>query len=224
MLTNVTMWNRCFAAVSMVVALASSDALGQTPTSGTTSAAPAKASSDALDAVKKANTDLYVLLKKTAPAGSEQEKKTTASINAVVRQLIDIDELGKRALVDHWQTLSTAQKTEFQSLLRSLLEENYVRGVRANVDYEVEYGGAQPSAAAADITIVATTIKAKRKGRPYSIKVDYSVIGSGKNLRVIDVATDGVGLITNYRAQFGKIIKKDGIDGLIAKMKKKQSK
>ena len=39
----------------------------------------------------------------------------------------------------------------------------------------------------------------------------------------MDVKTDGVGLVENYRTMFNKIIAKDGFDGLIAKMKKKQA-
>jgi ABC-type transporter MlaC component len=37
------------------------------------------------------------------------------------------------------------------------------------------------------------------------------------------VKTDGVGLVENYRTMFNKIMAKDGFDGLIAKMKKKQA-
>jgi len=45
----------------------------------------------------------------------------------------------------------------------------------------------------------------------------------GGKLRCFDVKTDGVGLVENYRAQFNKIIGKDGVPGLIAKMKKKRA-
>jgi ABC-type transporter MlaC component len=38
------------------------------------------------------------------------------------------------------------------------------------------------------------------------------------------VVTDGVGLVDNYRAQFNKIIAKDGMSGLIDRMRKKRAK
>ena len=58
-----------------------------------------------------------------------------------------------------------------------------------------------------------------------SIKVDYVLRkdAAGK-LRCFDVVTDKVSLVSNYRAQFTKIIKKDGFPALIAKMKKKLGK
>ena len=46
--------------------------------------------------------------------------------------------------------------------------------------------------------------------------------GPTGDVRAFDVRTDGVGLVENYRTMFNKIIAKDGFDGLIAKMKKKQ--
>jgi len=45
----------------------------------------------------------------------------------------------------------------------------------------------------------------------------------GDKLKAWDIKTDGVGLVDNYREQFNKIVEKDGFDGLIAKMKKKQA-
>ena len=71
--------------------------------------------------------------------------------------------------------------------------------------------------------VVTTKIKTKRHGRPYSIEVDYVLVKDGDKLRAWDVKTDGVGLVENYRTQFNKIIEKEGFDGLITRMKKKQS-
>lgn len=69
-----------------------------------------------------------------------------------------------------------------------------------------------------------TKVNTKRKGRPYSIAVDYVLVKDGDKLRAWDIKTDGVGLVENYRTQFNKIIAKDGFAGLMAKMKSKQSK
>jgi ABC-type transporter MlaC component len=38
------------------------------------------------------------------------------------------------------------------------------------------------------------------------------------------VVTDGVGLVENYRAQFNKIIARDGFGGLMDRMRKKRAK
>jgi phospholipid transport system substrate-binding protein len=172
-------------------------------------------------AVKKANDTIAALLAKKVEAGSEEEKALAAEVTSSVRGFLDIDELGKRAMADHWESLTEAQRTEFLSVLRGLIEDNYVKGLRANLEYKVEYKG---EAKQDDGTLlVKTVIKTKRRGRAYSIKVDYRLRKDGKTWRCYDVMTDGVGLVENYRAQFNKIVAKDGFDGLIAKMKKKRA-
>jgi phospholipid transport system substrate-binding protein len=171
-------------------------------------------------AVRGANDTIAKLLKTKVKVGSPEEKKAAEKVTESVRGFLDIDELAKRALVDHWGKITDAQKTEFLTLLRALIEDNYIKGLRANLEYQVAY---QSEAAGADKTIVVKTeITAKKRGRPIKIAVDYVLVDVGGKLKCFDVRTDGVGLVENYRAQFNKIIAKDGFDGLIAKMKKKR--
>ena len=138
-----------------------------------------------------------------------------------MRDFLDIDELGKRAMSDQWTKLTVAQQTEFLGTLRSLIEANYINGLRANLDYSVDYTG--ESVGKDGDTVVTTQINTKRHGHPYKIEVDYVVHDEGGKLKAWDVNTDGVGLVDNYRAMFNKIMSSDGFNGLIAKMKKKQS-
>ena len=172
-------------------------------------------------AVRSANDTIAKLLAKDVAAGSAEEKELAAKVTESVRSFLDVDALGERALADHWSTLSDAQKTEYLALLRGLIEDNYVKGLRANLEYKVVYKS--ESKKADGTRVVKTEIKTKRRGRAYTLKVDYVLVDVGGKLKAFDVKTDGVSLVDNYRAQFNKIIAKDGIDGLIAKMKKKRA-
>ncbi len=172
-------------------------------------------------AVKAANEKISGLLKQKPAAGSKDEKELAGKVTTSVRDFLDIDELGKRAMADQWTKLSKDQQTEFLSTLRALIEDNYVRGLRANLQYSVDYAG--ETADKDGNVIVTTTVNTKRKGRPFKIQIDYVLKKQGDKLKAWDVKTDGVGLVENYRAQFNKIIEKDGFAGLIAKMKKKQN-
>lgn len=182
--------------------------------------APAKAG-PGTQAVKQANETISGLLKQKAPAGSKQEKELAAKVTTSVRGFLDIDQLGKRAMVDQWSKLSKEQQQQFLTVLRELIEANYVKGLRANLSYTVEYAGETTDKDGN--TVVTTQVKTQRKGRPYSIEVVYVLVKDGDKLRAFDVKTDGVGLIENYRAMFNKVIAKDGFDGLLARMKKKQA-
>lgn len=205
-------------AVSLIAVLAS-PALAQPK--ATPAAATVTKAGPGITAVKQANDAIAGLLKQKAAPGSKEEKDLATKVTTSVRGFLDIDQLGKRAMADNWQKLSKAQQDEFQALLRALIEDNYVRGLRANLSYDVEYAG--ENADKDGNIVVATKIKTQRKGRPYTIAVDYVLVKEGDKLRAWDVRTDGVGLVENYRTMFNKIMAKDGFDGLIAKMKKKQA-
>src|SRR5450755_2649144 len=171
-------------------------------------------------AVKSANEKISGLLKQKVTAGSKEEKELAGKVAGSVRDFLDIDELGKRAMTDQWSKLTAKQQTEFLTTLRELIEDNYVKGLRSNLDYTVEYSG---EATDAGNLVVTTQINTKRHNRPYKIEVDYVLKKDGDKLKAWDIKTDGVGLVDNYREQFNKIVDKDGFDGLIAKMKKKQA-
>jgi phospholipid transport system substrate-binding protein len=171
--------------------------------------------------VKSANEKISALLKQKPAAGSKDEKDLAAKVTTSVRDLLDIDELGKRAMADQWAKLTPAQQTEFLSTLRALIEDNYIRGLRANLTYTVDYTGETTDK---DGNVVVTTvINTKRKGRPFKIQIEYVLKKQGEKLKAWDVKTDGVGLVANYKTQFNKIVEKEGFNGLIARMKKKQS-
>ena len=206
--------------ISLIVAL-STTAVAGPETKAAPKQPPAAKAGSGTTVVKQANETISALLKQKAAPGSKEEKELAAKVTTSVRGFLDIDQLGKRAMVDQWNKLSKAQQDQFLKLLRELIEENYVRGLRANLQYSVEYVGETTDKAGN--TVVNTKISTQRKGRPYTIEVSYVLVNEGGKLRAWDVKTDGVGLVDNYRTMFNKIIQKDGFDGLIAKMKKKQA-
>jgi len=207
--------------LALITTLAAPAAAAPRATPAPKSEKVAAAAGPGIAAVKAANDTISGLLKQKVAAGSKEEKDLAAKVTTSVRGFLDIDQLGKRAMVDNWAKLTKPQQDQFQQLLRDLIEENYVRGLRANLSYQVEYLGEVTDK---DANVVVTTkIKTERKGRPYTIAVDYVLVKDGDKLRAYDVKTDGVGLVENYRTMFNKIIAKDGFDGLIAKMKKKQA-
>jgi phospholipid transport system substrate-binding protein len=204
-------------ALALALALAAPAAAFAAPP---TVAAPAKTGA-ATDVVKHANDTISGLLKQKPAAGSQAEKDLAAKVTSSVRDFLDIDELGKRAMADQWSKITPAQQKEFLDGLRALIEANYIKGLRSNLDYAVDYTG--ETADASGNTVVHTSIKTKSKGRPVEIKVDYVVTKQADKLRAFDVVTDDVGLVDNYKTTFNKIMDKGGFSDLMAKIKKKQA-
>ena len=168
--------------------------------------------------LRKSNDEVRTILKqqKGSNAATPEQKE---KIKKIVNGFLDYEELAKRSLADEWTKLSGAQKSEFVQVFRDLIERNYVKQLRSNVDYQIDYKDENVTGAEATVHSV---VKAERKGRKAETTVDYRLSdkGGGK-WAVYDVITDDVSLLRNYRSEFGRIIKKDGFPALLAKMKKK---
>jgi phospholipid transport system substrate-binding protein len=170
--------------------------------------------------VRKANEAVSELIKREAPPGSEEEKRLVAEISARLKGFLDIDELGQRALRDHWSKLTAPQKKQFLELLRQLVDANYIRALRGNRQYEVRYVKEEPEG---ENIRVYTELTLKKPDKTDTVSVDYVLRKDNGDWRAFDLVTDGVGLVENYRAQFNKIMAKEGFDGLLARMRKKKT-
>jgi phospholipid transport system substrate-binding protein len=187
-------------------------------TAGALGRADAAGPSGPLASLKKSNEEVRKLLKKPAAKGSDAEKEMRSEVKKIVNNFIDYGELARRALGAHWPKISGEQQKEFVSVLRDLIESNYVKQLRSNVDYDMKYEGEELKGGEA---VVHSIVKARRNNREESIPIDYKMSKQDGKWLVFDVITDEVSLVRNYKAQFSKIIDKDGFDGLLKKMKKK---
>lgn len=177
---------------------------------GAASAALAAPKTTATEAVHAANDRLRSLL----------EDKTTddRTVSRELRSLFDISTLSERALADHWAKLTPKKQTELVNTLQAIIEKNYLTQLRGNLAYQIDYLGETPSG---EDVLVQTIIRAQRNGRPTKISVDYRLHATGDRWRIFDVMTEGVSILHNYRSQFNRIIAKEGVDGLLARMKSK---
>jgi len=166
--------------------------------------------------LKKSNDEIRQILKqqKGSPATAEQKQR----VKKIVNSFLDYEELAKRSLADHWAKLAASQRTEFVQVFRDLIEKNYVKQLKNNVDYEIEYKSEEVKGPEATVH---SLIRAERKGRRADTTIDYKLTDKAGHWAVYDVITDDVSLLRNYRSQFARIIERDGFPALLAKMKKK---
>jgi phospholipid transport system substrate-binding protein len=171
-------------------------------------------------AVRRANESVKELLTQKPAPGSEAEKKLVAQISTQLKGFLDVEELGQRALADHWKQLNAQQKKQYLALLRELVEGNYMKVMRSNASYDVRYLKEEEKDGS---RWVSTELELQRNGRPEVMSVDYALRKEGESWRAFDLVTDGVGLVENYRAQFNKIVAKEGVAGLLDRMRKKKT-
>jgi phospholipid transport system substrate-binding protein len=166
----------------------------------------------ATDVVKAKQTTLVDLLK---TKGSEKKAA------AVFDELLDYDTMARESLGKEWEGRSDAEKKEFTELLTQLVRKSYEKNLKKTLNYEIEYVGESPKDAQIKVKTKAVN---KANPREEPLEIDYSLAEVGGQWRVQDITTEGVSLVSSYRSQFIKIIKKDGFPALIKKMKDKLAK
>jgi phospholipid transport system substrate-binding protein len=159
-----------------------------------------------------------ILQRKSANADQDAARKR--DLASALQGLLDFEELSRRALVDHWTTLTPTQQQEFVSLLRQLVERNYQRNMESTLDFQITYSD---EIKGGDGIVVQTVARSRKNRRAPEVSIDYTLVAKDSGYRVFDVVTDGVSLVTNYRTQFNRIIRKDGWDKLIERMRARLS-
>jgi phospholipid transport system substrate-binding protein len=171
------------------------------------------AASSPMAMLKRSNDEVRQILK-----GGSVTPELRQKVKKIVNGFLDYEELAKRSLAAQWGKLSVAQRSEFVQVFRDLIERNYVKQLRSNVEYVIDYKDEQVQA---DEATVHSVIKAQRKGRSAETTIDYKLASKEGRWAVYDVITDDVSLLRNYRSQFAGIINREGYPALLTRMKKK---
>lgn len=180
-------------------------------------AAPALASAqspaDAQRALQRRQQAVERIMQRPNNAAREQ------ALSREIRGLLDLEELSRRALGDHWGSLSEAQRQEFVELLRQLVERSYRSNLDRTLRYQVDYQNAE---ARGGTVHVRTEARNTRNRREPPVRIEYDMHQRGGEWRVFDLTIDdGLSMVTNYRRQFDRIIEREGFEGLLGKMRER---
>lgn len=154
-----------------------------------------------------------------------ENSKNTASIRTEVESILyprfDFTRMTALAVGKHWRNASAEQKealvVEFRTLLTGTYFNTMLRYRDAKItvkpDVIVENEGKEAT--------VKSSVSVKDLKEP--VAIDYVLYNTTDGWKVFNVNVEGASLVTVYRNQFGDEITKNGIDGLIASLKSKNT-
>jgi phospholipid transport system substrate-binding protein len=167
--------------------------------------------------LEKRHAEVMSIIDQEGGAGHTDSARA-AKLKSAIGQLLDFEELSRRSLSDHWDGLEEHKRQEFVALLTQLVERSYQKNLESIRNYQVQYDEAKPLG---DSVLVHTVARSRKNRRAPAVEIDYTLFPREGSYRVYDIATDGVSLVSNYKRQFNKIIRRDGWDALIERMKKR---
>lgn len=139
-------------------------------------------------------------------------EKRRSEIRRVAGRLFDFQEMARRTLARHWTERTPAEREEFVSLFRDLLERSYIAKLENYSGEQIVYLGETVDGEFA-------TVRSKIVGRGNEMALAYRLHLVNSRWAVYDVLVEGVSFVGNYRSQFNRIISKGSYEDLIRKLK-----
>ena len=137
-----------------------------------------------------------------------------AVIQATASPHFDFAALSRGALGKHWRRADEAQRARVAELFRGVLEKTYAKALSTYAGQEAKITGASSlSDEKKSVRVEVSTGE-----QTATIEYVFSPSRADGEWRVADVKVEEVSLLASYRRQFSGIVRKEGIDGLIAKL------
>jgi phospholipid transport system substrate-binding protein len=129
---------------------------------------------------------------------------------------IDLDLVARLILGRHWRTANEAQRAEYLELFRAFALHTLASRLDVYGGQDFEITGAK--VVGRQDALVSTRILS---GGP-PLAVDWRVRElDDRSLVAIDVIVEGVSLIVTQRSEFGAVIERQGLDGLLAELRRR---
>ena len=139
-----------------------------------------------------------------------------AQLAPVIRRSFDIGLMARLSIGPTWTGLSEAQRQEVSESIGRYMSAIYADRFDSYDGQKLEVTGEQP--APSGVMVKSQIIKAN--GEP--VKVDYMMRRNGESWLISDIYLDSaISEVATRRSEFAAILKKDGIDGLIAALNRK---
>jgi phospholipid transport system substrate-binding protein len=136
---------------------------------------------------------------------------------ALVLGRFDFSEMTKRSLGSHWQALAGAEQREFVDAFTLKLLRAYGRSVRASGDEKVQY---ERESREGPLATVETKVVS---GSGEELPINYQLHDVDGQWKVYDMVIDHVSIVSNYRAQFDRVLAKSSVKELLQKIKQQDS-
>lgn len=188
-------------------------------------AAPARAEgqpdpADAQRLVQETTEELLALLREQAADGDIDVEMLRAKVDELVEPHLDFVTMTRLAVGRHWRDASDDQKRDLVREFRELVTRTYSSALEQVEDYDgqrIEFLPQRESPHEDRTEVRSKVIQPDGS----EIPVNYGLRYRDGSWQLYDIAVDGISLVTTYRSGFGTVVSRNGIDGLIDDLRKK---
>ncbi|MEO5348521.1 MAG: ABC transporter substrate-binding protein [Magnetococcus sp. YQC-3] len=164
----------------------------------------------ALSHLEEAVQKVLVILRDPVLNAPENLTERRGKLREIIFAEFDFNTMSQSAVGPKWHKFSEEQKAHFIILFERLLENTYMNSIERYKSEEVRFTkelSQSDTVARVDSVVVS-------KGTEF--KVSYQLLLQGQAWKVTDVIIEGVSVVSNYRAQFKQLLRKDDREGIDA--------
>jgi len=175
-----------------------------------TNNASGKQPTDPLNIIKSSNDRILTIYQNSERIDPQIQK----NIFSVMEEVTDFNTIGERATEGFCGKSSRKTCTEFKKTFVALLKINGLRKLGNYRADRFDYYGQEIDGKTAKI-------KALAYYKDDSIELDYILEKGDRGWLIVNYITDGIDTIRNYRRQFARILRKDSLENLVNRLKRK---
>lgn len=152
-------------------------------------------------------------------SGKASEAQKQKDLEALFVRIVDTDWIAKFVIGAEWRKLKPTQQTDYLATYRKFLVKHYTSNFK-----EYTKGTTFKVVKSRPIGAQGQYLVGMKILRPTQqpVSLDYRVRQDAPTqFRAIDIIVEGVSLLATQRSEFTSVIQRDGIDKLIALLKKK---
>lgn len=158
---------------------------------------------------------VLAVLSDPAMKGVERTAPRRQAVRQLTDELIAWDEMGRRALGGHWQSLEAQQREAFVTLFGELINRAYLRNLDRYDGQRIVVGN---EAIDGDRAVVqARVIGQDGQGMP----LDFAMLRDGERWRVWDIRMAGTSMVGGYRAQFARLLQSEPYDTVLRRLRER---
>lgn len=168
----------------------------------------------ATEAVKSSIEQVVGLLEDKELKKADRVMERRQRLQKIFNDRFSYEEMSKRSLGGQWNNLNETQRQQFVDLFRQLLARTYTGTIEGYSGERFQYLSEQNEGDYAEV-------RTKLLSRKGEIPINYRLLTKSGEWQVYDIVVDGISMVSNYRAQFTKIIRTSSYEDLVEKLKNK---
>ena len=143
----------------------------------------------------------------------EAKAERAEGFRVLLNQNFDMPAIVRLVLGRHWRTATPGQKSKFSRVFKTHLVQVYTSqlGVYGGEIVEIE----KSTQLSKKDTVIYTLVL---RDEEIPLRLDWRVRETNRGLKVIDVAAEGVSMLTTKRSEFTSLVAREGVDALIGRL------